>query len=122
MRKPMHRPDCQGFGLYNVWDRFFTYIRALLRTTMYLSTEAKKAIFTEHGGNAKNTGAAESQIALFTKRIDHLTEHLKLNKKDHGTEKALLDLVGKRKQILNYLRTHDIERYRAIIGKLGLRK
>ncbi|HRD52133.1 MAG TPA: 30S ribosomal protein S15 [Flavobacteriales bacterium] len=89
---------------------------------MYLTSEAKKAIFTEHGGNAKNTGAAESQIALFTKRIDHLTGHMKSNKKDHGTEKALLDLVGKRKQILNYLRTHDIERYRAIIGKLGLRK
>ena len=89
---------------------------------MYLSTEAKKPIFTELGGNAKNTGAAESQIALFTKRIDHLTEHLKSNKKDHGTEKALLDLVGKRKQILNYLRNHYIERYRAIIGKLGLRK
>jgi small subunit ribosomal protein S15 len=89
---------------------------------MYLSTEDKKAIFTEHGGNAKNTGAAESQVALFTKRIDHLTGHLKVNKKDHGTEKALLDLVGKRKQILNYLRTHEIERYRAIIAKLGLRK
>ncbi|MCB9183942.1 MAG: 30S ribosomal protein S15 [Flavobacteriales bacterium] len=89
---------------------------------MYLTTEDKKAIFKEHGGSDKNTGAAESQIALFTKRIDHLTEHLKLNKKDHGTEKALLDLVGKRKQLLNYLKTHEIERYRAIIGKLGLRK
>lgn len=89
---------------------------------MYLTTEDKKAIFKEHGGSEKNTGAAESQIALFTKRIDHLTEHLKLNKKDHGTEKALLDLVGKRKQLLNYLKTHEIERYRAIIGKLGLRK
>ena len=89
---------------------------------MYLTNEAKQTIFKEHGGNAANTGGAESQIALFTKRIDHLTEHLKLNKKDHGTEKALTDLVGKRKQLLNYLRTHDIERYRAIIGKLGLRK
>lgn len=89
---------------------------------MYLTTEDKKTIFKEHGGSEKNTGAAESQIALFTKRIDHLTEHLKLNKKDHGTEKALLDLVGKRKQLLNYLKTHEIERYRAIIGKLGLRK
>lgn len=89
---------------------------------MYLTTEAKRAIFKEHGASEKNTGGAESQIALFTKRIDHLTEHLKLNKKDHGTEKALTDLVGKRKQLLNYLRTHDIERYRAIIGKLGLRK
>lgn len=89
---------------------------------MYLTTEAKKAIFKEHGGSEKNTGGAESQIALFTQRIDHLTGHLKQNKKDHGTEKALMDLVGKRKQLLNYLKTHDIERYRAIIGKLGLRK
>ena len=89
---------------------------------MYLTNEAKKAIFTEHGGSDKNTGGAESQIAMFTKRIEHLTGHLKVNKKDHGTEKALTDLVGKRKQLLNYLRTHDIERYRAIIGKLGLRK
>ncbi|MCW5900587.1 MAG: 30S ribosomal protein S15 [Flavobacteriales bacterium] len=89
---------------------------------MYLTNEAKEAIFTEHGGNAKNTGGAESQIALFTQRIDHLTEHLKRNKKDHGTEKALMAMVGKRKQLLGYLKKYDIERYRAIIGKLGLRK
>ena len=89
---------------------------------MYLTTEAKKAIFKEHGGVDANTGGAESQIALFTERINHLTEHLKLNKKDHGTEKALTDMVGKRKQLLNYLKMYDIERYRAIIGKLGLRK
>jgi small subunit ribosomal protein S15 len=89
---------------------------------MYLTKEAKQAIFKEHGGNERNTGAAESQIALFTKRIDHLTGHLKANRKDHGTERALTNLVGKRKQLLNYLRTHDIERYRAVIGKLGLRK
>lgn len=89
---------------------------------MYLTTEAKRAIFKEHGGAEKNTGGAESQIALFTKRIEHLTGHLKVNKKDHGTEKALTDLVGKRKQLLNYLKMYDIERYRAIIGKLGLRK
>jgi small subunit ribosomal protein S15 len=89
---------------------------------MYLTSEAKKAIFKEHGGSEKNTGGAESQIALFTQRINHLTEHLKSNKKDHGTEKALMALVGKRKQLLAYLKTYDIERYRAIIGKLGLRK
>jgi len=89
---------------------------------MYLTSEAKKAIFKEHGGSEKNTGGAENQIALFTQRINHLTEHLKSNKKDHGTEKALMALVGKRKQLLAYLKTYDIERYRAIIGKLGLRK
>ena len=89
---------------------------------MYLTKEAKREIFKKHGGTEMNTGAAESQIALFTKRIEHLTGHLKTNKKDHVTESALLDLVGKRKQLLNYLKTYDIERYRAIIGKLGLRK
>lgn len=89
---------------------------------MYLTTEAKKEIFKEHGGSEKNTGVSESQIALFTTRINHLTGHLKQNKKDHGTEKALITMVGKRKQLLSYLKKYDIERYRAIIGKLGLRK
>jgi small subunit ribosomal protein S15 len=89
---------------------------------MYLTSEDKKAVFKEFGGAETNTGAAESQIALFTKRIDHLTGHLKANKKDHGTERALLNLVGKRKQLLGYLKEYDIERYRAIIAKLGLRK
>jgi small subunit ribosomal protein S15 len=90
--------------------------------TMYLTSEAKKAIFTQHGGSEKNTGGAESQIALLTERINHLTGHLKSNKKDHATEKSLMALVGKRKQQLNYLKMYDIERYRAIIAKLGLRK
>ncbi|MCB0769441.1 MAG: 30S ribosomal protein S15 [Flavobacteriales bacterium] len=89
---------------------------------MYLTSESKKDIFKEHGGSEKNTGVSESQIALFTTRINHLTEHLKVNKKDHGTEKALMTMVGKRKQLLNYLKMYDIERYRAIIAKLGLRK
>lgn len=89
---------------------------------MYLTKESKQAIFAEHGGAATNTGSAESQIALFTTRINHLTEHLKANKKDHGTEKALMSMVGKRKQLLAYLKKYEIERYRAIIAKLGLRK
>ncbi len=89
---------------------------------MNLTKEAKQEIFKNHGGDAKNTGSSEGQIALFTARIEHLTGHLKNNKKDHATETALLDLVGKRKQLLNYLKNYDIERYRAIIGKLGLRK
>jgi len=103
-------------------DREKIYLCRLLRTNMYLTSEAKKAIFKQHGGSEKNTGGAESQIALFTERINHLTGHLKANKKDHGTEKALMAMVGKRKQLLNYLKMYDIERYRAIIAKLGLRK
>ena len=89
---------------------------------MHLSSETKREIFKQHGGDAKNTGGSESQIALFTKRIDHLTEHLKVNKKDHATEKSLVRLVGQRKQLLNYLKMYHIDRYRAIISTLGLRK
>jgi small subunit ribosomal protein S15 len=66
---------------------------------MYLSTEKKQEIFKKFGGNEKNTGSTEGQIALFTHRINHLTDHLKKNRKDYGTQKALLDLVGKRKSL-----------------------
>jgi len=89
---------------------------------MQLTKEAKKELFKKHGGSETNTGSTEGQIALFTKRIEHLTEHLKSNKKDHATESSLLDMVGKRKQLLNYLKNNDIARYRAIISELGLRK
>jgi small subunit ribosomal protein S15 len=89
---------------------------------MYLTSEVKKDIFKKHGGSDKNTGSAESQVALFTHRIDHLTGHLKSNKKDFGTQRALLNLVGKRRALLDYLKNTDIMRYRAIIEVLDLRK
>ena len=89
---------------------------------MYLTSEVKKDIFKKHGGSDKNTGSAESQVALFTHRIDHLTGHLKNNKKDFGTQRALLTLVGKRRALLDYLKRTDIMRYRAIIKVLDLRK
>jgi len=89
---------------------------------MYLSTEKKEEIFKKFGGNAKNTGSTEGQIALFTYRINHLTEHLKKNRKDFGTQKALLDLVGKRKSLLNYYMNKDIVKYRVLIKELGIRK
>lgn len=89
---------------------------------MYLTTEKKQEIFAENGKSATDTGSAEGQIALFTFRINHLTEHLKMNRKDHNTERALLRLVGKRRQLLDYLKVKDIQRYRAIIEKLGIRK
>lgn len=89
---------------------------------MYLTSEVKKDIFKKHGGNEKNTGSAESQVALFTHRIDHLTGHLKNNKKDFGTQRALLNLVGKRRALLDYLKNTDITRYRAIIKTLDIRK
>ncbi len=89
---------------------------------MRLSSELKNQIFTEYGGNQTNTGSAEAQIALFTHRISHLTQHLKENKKDHSAELNLIRLVGKRRSLLNYIAKKDIFRYREIIAKLGIRK
>ena len=89
---------------------------------MYLSTEKKQEIFKKYCGDSKNTGSTEGQIALFTYRINHLTEHLKKNKKDFGTQKALLDLVGKRRSLLDYYKKKDIVKYRELIKDLGIRK
>lgn len=89
---------------------------------MYLTEKVKKDIFKKHNKGAEDTGTAEGQIALFTHRINHLTEHLKRNRKDFATERALVKLVGKRRRQLDYLIKTDIERYRAIIKELGLRK
>lgn len=89
---------------------------------MYLSSEKKQEIFKKHGGSENNTGSAEGQIALFTFRIAHLTEHLKKNRKDYNTQRALINLVGKRRRLLDYLKKIDILRYRAIVKELGLRK
>ena len=89
---------------------------------MYLDSAKKEENFSKYGQGATDTGSAESQIALFTYRIAHLTEHMKENRKDHSTERALTGLVGKRRSLLNYLKARDINRYRAIIKALGLRK
>ena len=89
---------------------------------MYLTTEKKKEIFKLHGKSESDTGTSEGQIALFTYRINHLTEHLKINRKDYNTQRSLLKLVGKRRDLLDYLMKTDIERYRHIVKELGLRK
>lgn len=89
---------------------------------MYLSPEKKQEIFKKHGKSATDTGTAEGQIALFTYRIDHLTQHLKRNHKDFNTERSLVKMVGKRRSLLDYLMKKDIMRYRAIVKELGLRK
>ncbi|MDR1103025.1 MAG: 30S ribosomal protein S15 [Tannerella sp.] len=89
---------------------------------MYLDSAKKEEIFSKYGKSKTDTGSAESQIALFTYRISHLTEHLKVNKKDYGTERALKMLVGKRRRLLDYLVKVNIERYRAIIKELNIRK
>lgn len=89
---------------------------------MYLTKEIKTEIFKKHGGAEHNTGATEAQIALFTYRINHLTGHLKKNHKDYNTERSLVKLVGKRRSLLDYLKKKDIEKYRALIQDLGIRK
>ena len=91
---------------------------------MYLTKDKKQELFENHGRlkSKSDTGSPESQIALFTHRIAHLTQHMKKNKKDHSTQQGLLKLVGKRRKLLNFLHKTDIERYRAIIAELNLRK
>ena len=89
---------------------------------MFLDSAKKKELFEKYGKSATDTGSAESQIALFTVRISHLTEHLKVNHKDYKTARSLTQLVGKRRALLNYLKERDIERYRAIVKALGLRR
>ena len=89
---------------------------------MYLNKEIKKKIFKKNGKSEVDTGSAEGQIALFSHRIDHLSNHLKNNQKDFNTERSLVKLVGKRRKLLDYLKTKDIERYRSIISELSLRK
>ncbi|MCB0660575.1 MAG: 30S ribosomal protein S15 [Saprospiraceae bacterium] len=88
----------------------------------YLSDEKKREIFTEFGGDAANTGSIEAQVALFTYRIKSLSEHLKSNKKDNSCKRTMLTLVGKRKRLLKYLMHRDIQKYRDLIEKLGIRK
>lgn len=91
---------------------------------MYLTKETKQELFENHGRlkQKDDTGSPESQISLFSFRINHLTEHLKKHKHDYSTRLGLLKLVGKRRRLLNYLYKTDIERYRAILAELNLRK
>lgn len=89
---------------------------------MALTKETKEQIFKEYGGSASNTGAPEAQVALLTARINHISEHLKEKKKDNHSRLSLIKMVGKRKKFLRYIAGKDIEAYRALIKKLGIRK
>ncbi|MBU6242770.1 MAG: 30S ribosomal protein S15 [Acidobacteria bacterium] len=89
---------------------------------MALKPEVKKEIITKYGSSASDTGSPEAQVALLSKRIEEITEHLQTNKNDHHNRRGLLLLVGRRRRILQYLAKVDIERYRAIIEKLGIRR
>jgi small subunit ribosomal protein S15 len=92
------------------------------KSTMNLAPEVKKNLFKEHGKSEFDSGSTEAQVAMFTLKIQHLTEHLKINKKDMVTERSLVIMVGKRRKLLDYLKGKDILRYRNLIKKLGIRK
>ena len=88
----------------------------------YLTKEKKAGFFADFGAKATNTGSIEGQIALLTERINRISEHLQANKKDFSTHRGLMQLVGKRKRLLTYLSKHNLQEYRKLIEKIGLRK
>jgi small subunit ribosomal protein S15 len=94
----------------------------ILGGTYRLATTTKASVIDANRLNEKDTGSSEVQIAIFSERINHLTDHLKTHAHDHNSRRGLLQLVGKRRRLLNYLQRTDIERYRAVIAKLGLRR
>ncbi len=89
---------------------------------MTLTVEEKREIIAQHGKGENDTGSTEVQVALLTRRINHLTEHLREHKKDHHSRRGLLMLVGQRRRLLKYLQKKDLDRYRALIQELGLRR
>lgn len=88
----------------------------------YLTKEKVSTFFADYGGQEKNTGSVEGQVALLTERINRISEHLQKNKKDFATHRGLMKMVGQRKRLLTYLSKHNLQGYRALIEKLGLRK
>ena len=88
----------------------------------HLTAEAKASLFQTYGDSAKNTGSIEAQVAMLTERINHISAHVKQNKKDFSSNRGLIMMVGKRKSFLQYLQNTNLESYRALIAKLGLRK
>ena len=89
---------------------------------MQVTSEVKKSLFKQYGGTEKNTGSVTAQIALFTERINHVSEHLETNKQDHSSTRSLVKMVGERRRLLNYLMKKDLNGYRQLIEKLNIRK
>jgi small subunit ribosomal protein S15 len=106
-----------GIRYHPVW----AFARPLTRVGKYLVNNTQTVV-DEYGTHATDTGSPEVQVALLTERINHLTEHLRTHKKDHHGRRGLLMMVGKRRRLLRYLQEQDVERYRALIAKLGLRR
>ncbi len=111
----------KGFLLSEEKSKFARFLTKT-KSVMYLDAAKKQEIFGQYGKSNTDTGSPESQIALFSFRISHLTEHMKSNKKDYATQRSLKMLVGKRRRMLDYLKNQDIERYRNIVKELGLRR
>jgi small subunit ribosomal protein S15 len=95
---------------------------SLKKTTMSITKEKKAGIFATYAGSETNTGSIEGQIAVLTERISHISGHLQQNKKDFSTHRGLMQLVGRRRRLLNYLQKHNLSGYRSLIEKLGIRK
>lgn len=89
---------------------------------MSITKERKEELVEKYGGSKENTGSTEAQIAIFTERINELTDHFQENSQDHASRRGLLKLVGKRRKLLDYLKKNDIEKYRELISDLGIRK
>lgn len=104
---------CRSYSHYEHLNDFDMY---------YLDSDKKKEFFSTFGKAENDTGSAEAQVAMFSYRIAHLTEHLKKNRKDFHTQRALIKLVGKRRKLLDYLKAKEISRYRDVVAKLGLRR
>jgi len=113
-----------NISTYFCRDKKKKYNKDVIKKTKmpYLTIEKKADIFTTFGAKASNTGSIEGQIALLTERINHISDHLKSNKKDFSSQRGLMKMVGQRKRLLTYLSKHDLTGYRALIEKLGLRK
>ena len=109
------QPGLRIMAIIKLYERKFKEENTMLK-------ETKQAIIAEYATHEGDTGSPEVQIAILTNRINHLTEHLKSNMKDHHSRRGLLKMVGKRRGLLNYLAKIDIERYRSIIARLGIRK
>jgi len=97
-------------------------LKIIITKMAYLTTEKKAGIFAEYGKSATNTGSIEAQVAALTENINHISDHLKDNKKDFSTQRGLMQMVGKRKRLLTYMSKHNLTGYRSLIEKLGLRK
>jgi small subunit ribosomal protein S15 len=116
------KTNCAFYKLSTIFARSITVVYKNLMTMSHFTAERKATIFTNFGGSETNTGSIEAQIAMLTERINHISNHLKTNRKDFSTNRGLMSMVGRRKRLLQYLAKNNLTSYRALIEKLGIRK